>query len=121
MSGPEQAAREATLEAVHSDQLRLQEQLRELSETLTQIEHHLMGGPTMQMVSAAQAPAAAIDVRPGAVLGAPPGIIGAAALPPPGKLPQMCELGTNNSQVVSDMYGRLTHLTAILGVPQREL
>ena len=118
MSGPEQAAREATLEAVHSDQLRLQEQLRELSETLTQIEHHLMGGPTTQMISAAQAQESGLATRPGAVLGAPPGTIGAAALPPPGKLPQMCELGVSNSQVVSDMYGRLTNLTGILGVPQ---
>lgn len=121
MSGPQgaEAARDATLEAVHSDQLRLQEQLRELSETLTQIEQHLMGGPTMQMISAAQAQGAALDVRPNP-LGGAPGTI-AAALPPPGKLPQMCELGVSNSQVVSDMYGRLTHLTGILGVPQREV
>lgn len=117
MSGPEAVAREATLEAVHSDQLRLQEQLRELSDALTQIEHHLMGGPTMQMISAADAQAAALDVRPTPQLGS----IGAAALPPPGKLPQMCELGVTNSQVVSDMYGRLTRLTGILGVPQREV
>ncbi len=119
MSGSE-AARDATLEAVHSDQLRLQEQLRELSETLTQIEQHLMGGPTMQMISAAQAQTVALDPRPGAALGAAPGTI-AAALPPPGKLPQMCELGNQNSQVVSDMYGRLTNLSGLLGAPQREL
>lgn len=119
MSGPEQAARDATLEAVHSDQLRLQEQLRELSETLTQIEQHLLGGPTMQMISAAQAQESGLATRPNP-LGGAPGTIG-AALPPPGKLPQMCELGVSNSQVVSDMYGRLTNLTAVLGVPQREL
>jgi hypothetical protein len=116
MSGPEQAAREATLEAVHSDQLRLQEQLEELGGVLTRIEQHLMGGPQLQMIGAAQAQAAALDVRPGAALGVGPGTI-AAALPPPGKLPQMCELGVNNSQKVSDMFSRLTHLTGLLGVP----
>jgi hypothetical protein len=109
------ATREATLEAVHSDQLRLQEQLKELSDVLTRLEQHLMGGPQVQMLGqAAAAQSAALSPLPGAVL-AERGPISAAI---PGKLPQMCELGTSNSQVVSDMYGRLTHLTGILSVPQ---
>ena len=110
MSGPEQAVREATLEAVHSDQLRLQEQLKELSDMLTRLEQHLMGGPQVQMLGAAAAQEAALGTLP-----TDRGPISAAL---PGKLPQMCELGTANSQVVSDMYGRLTHLTGLLGVPQ---
>lgn len=110
------AVRETTLEAVHSDQLSLQDQLRDLSNVLTRIEEHLIGGPKVQMRIAAGAQEAALkNPLDNPALGQAAGILA----PSPGKLPQMCELGVNNSQIASDLHSRLTHLTGILGVPNQ--
>ena len=65
-----EASREATLDAVHSDQLGLSEQLRTLSEMLTRIEEHLLGGAHMQMLGVAAAQAKA-TVSPGGIMPAP--------------------------------------------------
>lgn len=107
-------AREATLEAVHSDQLGMQDQLRDLGNILTRIEEHLMGGPHVHMAGAVSA-----QVQAQGLGGGPAG----APLQPmeqprmPGMLPQMCELGLNNSHLVSDMQSRLAHVSRLLGVP----
>lgn len=107
-NGPEATAREATLEAVHSDQLGLQDSLRDLSNILTRIEEHLMGAPHTQMIGAAAAQEKA-SLGPGQLLPTQP--------PMPGMLPQMCELGLNNSHAVNDMQSRLSNVSRLLGVP----
>ena len=107
-NGADTASREATLEAVHSDQMAMQDQLRELSQILTRIEEHLMGGPTQQMAGAAAAQAKA-TLGPGQLLPAQPQM--------PGMLPQMCELGMNNSHTVNDVQSRLSNVSRLLGVP----
>jgi hypothetical protein len=113
MNGTE--AREATLEAIHSDQLGLVDQLRDLSNILTRIEEHLMGGPSMQMAGAAAAQAKA-SIGPGQVVPLQGGLISPQP-PMPGMLPQMCELGLNNSHTVNDMQSRLANISRLLGVP----
>ena len=106
-------AREATLEAVNSDQLQLQDQLRDLSQMLSRIEHHLMGGPTVQMAGAAAAQAQA-TLGPGTMTTP---LQGQENRPPmPGLLPQMCELGMLNSSTVRDVATRLQNVSRLLGV-----
>ncbi len=117
--GQEKASsREATLDAVHSDQLGLSEQLRTLSEMLTKIEEHLLGGEHMKMLSVAAA-------QSKATLGAEGLMPGQAVMPAPtldapthkGLLLQMCDLGTNNAQSVLDMQRRLSSISRLLSVP----
>ncbi len=108
-----EAARESTLEAVNADQLQLQDQLRDLSEVVTRIEQHLMGSPQTQMLSAA-AQQERVALGPGAVMP----VQGLSERPPlPGMLPQMCELGMNNSSTVRDIATRIQHVSRLLGVP----
>ncbi len=112
MIGPEQAAREATLDAVHSDQMGLQEQLRDLSNLMTRIEEHLLGGPQVQMLGAAAAQAKA-TLGPGQVMPTP-------TLDAPtarGLLPQMCDLGVSNAHAVTEMQGRLANVSRLLSLP----
>jgi len=114
MSGPEDgASREATLDAVHSDQLALLDQLRELGNIITQIEEHLLGSPRVQMMSAADAQAKA-SIAPGQLIPAQ-GLD--VPIAPQGMLPQMCELGLNNSKSVTGMRSQLTSISRLLGVP----
>ena len=115
MSGPEGGpAREATLEAVHADQMQMQDQLRELSDLLTRTEQHLMGGPHAQMIGAAAAQEkASLGIAPPLGQG---GLLQPPQPPMPGLLPQMCELGLNNSHAVSDMQSRLSQVSRLLGV-----
>ncbi len=110
-NGADAASREATLDAVHSDQMGLQDQLRDLSNILTRIEEHLHGAPQVQMMAAA-----AEQER--ATLGNPPaqGFAGTIPNPPRGMLPTMCELGLNNSHVVNDLQSRLNNVSRLLGV-----
>lgn len=110
-------AREATLEAVQSDQHQLADQLRDLSNMLSRIEEQLMGGPTTKMASAAALQERA-TLGPGQVM--PQGGLLQPDRPPmPGMLPQMCELGMNNSSAVRDVATRLQHVSRLLGVPNQ--
>lgn len=102
-------AREATLQAVQSDQHQLADQLRDLSNMVSRIEEQLMGGPMTQMAGAAAQQQAAL----GTGLAMP---IQADRPPMPGMLPQMCELGMNNSSAVRDVATRLQHVSRLLGV-----
>jgi hypothetical protein len=111
MNEDKMEAREATLQAVNSDQLQLQDQLRDLSQIVTRIEEHLMGGPQVQMAGAAAAQAKA-TLGPGQVVP----LQGLERPPMPGMLPQMCELGMNNSSTVRDVATRLQHVSRLLGV-----
>ena len=104
-------AREATLEAVNSDQLQLQDQLRDLIQIVTRIEEHLMGAPTQQMAGAAAAQERA-TLGPGNIMP----VQGLDRPPMPGMLPQMCEMGMNNSSAVRDIATRLQHVSRLLGV-----
>ena len=102
--------REATLDAVHSDQLGLSEQLRTLSEMFSRIEEHLLGSEHANILSAAQAKA---SITPGKIMPAP-------ALDVPelrGLLPQMCDLGISNAQIVIELQGRVTSISHLLSVP----
>lgn len=109
-NGADVASREATLDAVHSDQMGLQDQLRDLSNILTRIEEHLHGAPLVAAGVAAQ--------QEQATLGNPPaqGLVGTIPSPPRGMLPTMCELGLNNSHVVNDLQSRLNNVSRLLGV-----
>jgi hypothetical protein len=111
MSGPESEAREATLQAVNADQLQLQDQLRDLIQVVTRIEEHLMGAPQVQMAGAAAAQERA-TLGPGNIVP----MQGLDRPPMPGMLPQMCELGMNNSSAVRDVATRLQHVSRLLGV-----
>jgi len=113
-NGPEVASREATLEAVHSDQMGLQDQLRDLSNILTRIEEHLHGAPLVAMAGAAQAQREA-SLGPGQMMPAQ-GLAGTIPNQPRGMLPTMCELGLNNSHVVNDLQSRLNNISRLLGV-----
>ena len=104
-------AREATLQAVQSDQHQLQDQLRDLIEIVTRIEHHLMGAPQVAMAGAAAAQERA-SLGPGPVMP----LQGLDRPPMPGMLPQLCELGMNNSSAVRDVATRLQHVSRLLGV-----
>lgn len=109
-NGAEVASREATLEAVHSDQMGLQDQLRDLSNILTRIEEHLHGAPLVAMAGVAAAQRDA-TLGPGAQ-----GLAGTIPNQPRGMLPTMCELGLNNSHVVNDLQSRLNNISRLLGV-----
>ncbi len=106
-------AREATLLAVQSDQHQLQDQLRDLSNMVTRIEEQLMGAPMTQMAGAAAAQERA-TLGPGAVM--PAQGLHVDRPPMPGMLPQMCELGMNNSSAVRDIATRLQQVSRLLGV-----
>ena len=110
-NGAEAASREATLEAVHSDQLGLQDQLRDLTNILTRIEEHLHGAPLVAMGAAAAQQQASIGGQPAQ------GLVGTIPNPPRGMLPTMCELGLSNSHVVNDLQSRLANVSRLLGVP----
>ena len=105
-------AREATLHAVQQDQHQLQDQLRDLIEIVTRIEHHLMGAPQTAMAGAAAAQQRA-TLGPGNMTSP---LQGLERPPMPGMLPQMCELGMNNSSAVRDVATRLQHVSRLLGV-----
>jgi len=104
-------AREATLQAVQSDQHQLQDQLRDLSNMVSRIEEQLMGGPMTQMAGAAAAQERA-TLGPGNIMP----VQGVDRPPMPGMLPQMCELGMNNSSTVRDIATRLQQVSRLLGV-----
>lgn len=105
-------AREATLQAVQSDQHQLQDQLRDLSNMVQRIEQQLMGGPQTAMAGAAEAQARA-TLGPGTMTSP---LQGLERPPMPGMLPQMCELGMNNSSAVRDIATRLQQVSRLLGV-----
>jgi hypothetical protein len=105
-------AREATLSAVQSDQHQLADQLRDLSNMVSRIEEQLMGGPMTQMAGAAAAQERA-TLGPGNVM---PLQAGVDRPPMPGMLPQMCELGMNNSSAVRDIATRLQQVSRLLGI-----
>lgn len=109
--GADAATREATLDAVHSDQQGMQDQLRDLTQIVTRIEEHLLGGPRVQMMSQAQLQKEA-SAPPGP---APQGLLQANP-PPQGILPQMCEMGLHNSHAVSDLQERLSNVSRLLGI-----
>ena len=108
-SSPE--AREATLQAVQSDQHQLADQLRDLSQIVQRIEEQLMGGPQVAMAGAAAAQQHA-TLGPGNIVP----VQGLERPPMPGMLPQMCELGMNNSSTVRDVATRLQQIARLLGV-----
>ena len=112
MSNGAEPAREATLSAVQSDQHQLADQLRDLSNLVTRIEEQLMGAPMTQMAGAGAA-------QERATLGPrnmTTPLQGLERPPIPGMLPQMCELGMNNSSAVRDVATRLQQVSRLLGV-----
>ena len=111
MNEDKMEAREATLSAVQSDQHQLADQLRDLSDAVTRIEQHLMGAPMTQMAGAAAAQERA-TLGPGNIMP----VQGLDRPPMPGMLPQMCEVGMNNSSTVRDVATRLQHVSRLLGV-----
>jgi len=108
--GAEAATRESTLQAVQQDQGQMQDQLRDLTQIITRIEEWLLGGPHVQMMSAAQAQQEGLVTGP-----APQGLLHPNP-PPSGILPQMCEMGRLNSAAVSDIYSRLQQISRLLGI-----
>ena len=94
MSNGDTPMREATLDAVRSDQQNLRDSLGEVRAVADSIKSHLVGDTGLK--STGEGPS---EARP----------------TPPGMLPQMCELGNDNQQSLNKLMSTLQQISSLTG------